>query len=198
MHGMVEQVRLPDLRSMDALASSLERSPELFPHSYDPRADTLTLIRLSEADYSKASFLDERALGPHTLTRTLPWGQVEAAVAATRLAERCQWIFHISHVGSTLLSRLLGASDAVFALREPALLRLFAQMKNEPELQRRAWPDAEFEARLALLLRLWSRSFRAQQTPLIKATSYASEPARALLARPARPKAILLFVSAQS
>lgn len=196
--GVVQQFRVPDPRSMDALASSLERSPELFPHAYDPRTDALTLIRLSEADYARASFLDERAVGPHTLARTMPWGQVAAAVAATHLSERCQWIFHIGHVGSTLLSRLLGAADGIFALREPALLRLLAQMRIEPGQQPQHWSDAEFEDRLSLLLRLWSRSFRPQQTPVIKATSYVSELAGALLTRPAEPKAILLFVDPES
>ena len=183
---------------MDALASSLERSPELFPHAYDFRNDTISLIRLSRADYEKASFLDERVLGPHTLARTMPWGQLAASVETGKLEERCHYIFHIGHVGSTLLSRLLGASADIFAVREPAILRLLAQMKSEPELQLRIWSDAEFEIREAVLLKLWSRTFEAQQTAVIKATSYVSELAPQLLARASAPKAILLYVKPES
>ena len=32
-----------------------------------------------------------------------------------------RWIFHIGHVGSTLVSRLLGELDEVLAIREPRL-----------------------------------------------------------------------------
>lgn len=183
---------------MDALASSLERSPELFPYAWELRGDAVTLIRLTRADYEKASFLDERALKPHTLTRTLPFGQLAAAVSTGKLEERCDYIFHIGHVGSTLLSRLLDAGGGLFALREPAILRTLARMRGEPELQPRVWDDAEFESRLSLLLKLWSRTFEPGQTAVIKATSFVSELAAQLLARPSQPKAVLLFVKPKS
>jgi len=183
---------------MDALASSLERSPELFPHTFDLKNDTISLIRLSRADYEKASFLDERVLGPHTLARTMPWGQLAKSVGGGTLEERCHYIFHIGHVGSTLLSRLLGASPDIFALREPGILRLLAQMHSEPELQPRIWNHAEYESREAVLLKLWSRTFEARQTALIKATSFVSELAAQLLSRPSAPRAILVYVSPES
>ncbi len=34
---------------MDALAASLERSPELFPHAWDLQSDAVTLVRLTQA-----------------------------------------------------------------------------------------------------------------------------------------------------
>jgi hypothetical protein len=183
---------------MDALASSLERSPELFPHSWDVQADAVTLIRLTQADYEQASFLDDRARGPRTLSRTLPYPGLAQAVSTTSLEERCHFIFHIGHVGSTLLSRLLGADGRLFALREPAILRTLARLKTESELRSRTFSDAEFDARLTLFLKLWSRTFEPGQTALIKATSFASELAPQLLARPSAPKALLLFVSPES
>ena len=183
---------------MDALASSLERSPELFPHAWDLRSDAVTLIRLTRADYEKASFLDERVLKPHTLTRTLPFGQLAASVSVGKLEERSDFLFHIGHVGSTLLSRLLDAGGGVFALREPAILRTLARMHSDPELQPRVWDGAEFEDRLSLLLKLWSRTFEPGQSAVIKATSFVSELAAQLLARPSAPKAVLLFVRPES
>jgi hypothetical protein len=101
-------------------------------------------------------------------------------------------------VGSTLLSRLLGASPDLFALREPGILRLLAQMNSEPELQPRIWNQSEFESREAVLLKLWSRTFEAQQTAVIKATSFVSELAAQLLGRPSAPKAILVYVGPES
>lgn len=183
---------------MDALASTLSRSPELFPHSLDLRNDTVALVRLTRADYEKASFLDERVLGSHSLSRTLPFATLEAGVTAAQLQERCHFIFHIGHVGSTLLSRLLGADRRIFALREPSILRNLVQMKSDPEQQPRVWTEQIFEPREAIFLKLWSRTFAPEQASVIKATSYVSELAAALLARPSRPRAILLTVKPQS
>src|ERR1043166_9880868 len=116
---------------MDALAAALGRSPELFPHSYDVGADSVSFIRLSEDNYRRASFLDARILGRQSFGRTVAWPQLQAAVAASRLEEGCHFIFHIGHTGSTLLSRLLrseehtselqsrfGISYAVFCLKK--------------------------------------------------------------------------------
>ena len=178
---------------MDALAASLARSPELFPHAWDVQSDAVTLVRLTKADYEAASFLDERVIGPRTLARTLPFGQLAAAVAAAGLPERSHFIFHMGHVGSTLLSRLLGAEGRLFGLREPAVLRTFAR-----EPVGRAWSEAEREERLSVFLKLWSRTFEPDQTALIKATSFVSDIAPRLLARPSPPKALLLFVSPEA
>jgi hypothetical protein len=183
---------------MDALASSLERSPELFPHNWDVQNDAITLVRLTQADYEKASFLDQRALSPRTLSRTLPYAELARAVGASGLEERCHFIFHIGHVGSTLLSRLLGADGRLFALREPAILRTLARLKTDSALRARAFGDEEFEQRQAVFLKLWSRTFEPGQTALIKATSFASELGPRLLAHPSAPKALLLFVSPES
>jgi hypothetical protein len=179
---------------MHPLAVPLAQSPELFPQGLDLGTDSLSLVRLREADYAKASFLDGRNLTPGTMTRTLPFADVRAAVEDSGLTERCDFIFHISHVGSTLLSRLLGRHPDVFALREPGVLRTLAQLHVDPDRARRLWNDAEFEAHLSTLLKLWSRTFRPEQRAMIKATSFTSELAAMILARPSQPKAVFMFV----
>jgi hypothetical protein len=183
---------------MDGLAESLGRSPELFPHAFDERDNTVALIRLARSDYEKASFLDQRVLTPRTIGRKVPWRQVAAAVETARLAERCGFIFHIGHVGSTLISRLLGAHRTVFALREPLILRGFTQMRSDPELQPQIWNADEFESRVSCGLKLFSRTFEPQQLAIVKATSFVSEIAGELLARAYAPKALMMFVSPES
>ncbi|HEY2032705.1 MAG TPA: hypothetical protein VGH02_03365 [Rhizomicrobium sp.] len=158
----------------------------------------MSLIRLAEADYAKAGFLDARILTPAAPARPMPFAELHAAVAETALAERSDFIFHIGHVGSTLLSRLLGRHPDVFALREPAILRTLAQMRAEPEAMARKWNDDEFESQLSTFLKLWSRTFRANQRALVKATSFASELAAEILSRSYRPKAIFMFVSPEN
>jgi hypothetical protein len=176
----------------------LSRTPELFPHNLDVGTDFLTLLRLAEGDYAQASFLDGRILKPGSPTQMLPFAQAEAEASEIGLAESCSFIFHIGHVGSTLLSRLLGRHDGVLALREPAILRTFAQNRDEPETFPRRWSDADFEAHLSALLKLWSRTFRPDQRAVVKATSFASELAAEILGRAYRPKAVFMFVSPQS
>ncbi len=52
--------------------------------------------------------------------------------------------------------------------------------------------------RLSTFLKLWSRTFAPGQRALIKATSYVSEMAAELLARPSAPRAIFMTVSAET
>jgi hypothetical protein len=174
---------------MDELQESLARSPEWFPHSLDVRNDSVAFVRLTQSDYARASFLDGRILNQQTIGRVLPWLQVEALVNAAHLAEQCAFIFHIGHVGSTLLSRLIGAHPRVFALREPLILRSFAQAGSE---------SARFEAQLGSSLKLLSRTFNARQTAVIKATSFVSELAANLMSRASRPHAVAIYVSPES
>ncbi len=183
---------------MQGQSVSLEGSPELFPHGLDLRNDALSFIRLSRADFERASFLDARILTPQAIGPTIPWRQAAAAIDAAKLEERCAFIFHIGHVGSTLLSRLTGQHPAAFGLREPLILRTFAQLHSEPEARPPAWNAGDVDARLSGCLKLWSRTFDAQQRAVIKATSFASELAADLLSRAAAPRAVLMYVAPES
>lgn len=180
---------------MTSLSEPLACNPQLFPHLLDVAADSVTLMRLTEAEYVQAAFLDQRLTGP---SRALPFRELSAAISETALVEDCHFIFHIGHVGSTLLSRLLGRHPGIFALREPAILRTLAQMRAEPEIFPRHWNDAGFEGHLAPLLKLWSRRFRPDQRALVKATSFASELATEILSRRYKPRAIFMFVSPEN
>lgn len=150
-------------------------SPEWLPFAADPATDGLAFLRMTEADYRAASFLDQRMLGPASEIRQAPWPATPAG--ARRDA---QYIFHIGNVGSTLISRLLGELDTVFALREPLLLRGFAESPPSPE---------RFDALTALL----SRTFRPGQRANVKATSFTSEIADRLV--PPGSRALFLYAT---
>lgn len=177
---------------MHSLAASLVRSPELFPLDLDRASDQVVLIRLAEPDYRQASFLDGRLAGARTARRAVAWQEVEGAVTGTQLPETAHYIFHIGHVGSTLLSRLLASQPQILPLREPAILRTLALIRSGGDATR--WTEPSFASRLAIVLQLLSRSFRPEQRALVKATSFVSELAARILARPSRPKAIFMFV----
>jgi hypothetical protein len=183
---------------MDDIAAELGRSPELFPFALDVPGDNVAFIRLNRCDYERASFLDARLLTRQTSSRALPWAQVSAAINAAQLLERCGFIFHIGHVGSTLLSRLIGSHRGIFSLREPLLLRTFAQLSEQPEAQSRIWNDDAVNARMTGCLKLLSRTFEMHQVPLVKATSFVSELAARLMSRASNPKAVMMYVSPES
>jgi hypothetical protein len=180
---------------MKGFAPTALRSPELFPQAFDPRNDTVTLIRLTRADYTAASFLDDRILGPRTPREAVLWPVLAAQIDAAGLKESCSLLFHIGHVGSTLLARLIGEYAGAFALREPAVLRTFAQLRGAAAAGNPALPDAAFEQRLAGCLKLLSRTFEARQRAIVKATSFVSEIAPELLSRPAAAPALMLIVA---
>src|SRR5215469_143447 len=182
---------------MDAFEESLAHSPELFPQDWDPGRDAVSLIRLSARDYEVASFLDGRLVAPSTPRRTVPWQQIEAAVAAAALPETCNYIFHIGHVGSTLLSRLLGGQSGTLQVREPAILRTLAQIRSDRSREPRGWAANDYERRLSSFLKLWSRTFAPGDRAVVKATSFVSEIAAELLTRNADSNAILMYVPAE-
>lgn len=150
------------------------------------------MVRLSRTQYEAASFLDDRVLTPGQHGE---WAALDdLAEAAAGLEENCHFIFHIGHVGSTLISRLLGATDGIFSLREPTPLPVLAHLQTELGKPEALWSAEEFEDRTALFLKLWSRTFEPHQAALIKATSWGAELAATLLARSSRPKALFLAV----
>jgi hypothetical protein len=168
---------------MKPLAQSLAASPELFPAALDPRSGVVTLWRLSAADYMQSAFLDGR-IASGKASRQLPFAELARAVEEAALPESCHFIFHIGHVGSTLLSRLLGRHPNLFLLREPEILRTFSTI----EKNRRA-------VFLPSLLQLWSRTFEPSARAVIKTTSFVSEMSTDLLSRPYGPKAIMMAVA---
>jgi hypothetical protein len=170
---------------MEPLAQSLAASPELFPFALDLRSDTVTLVRLSRAEYEAASFLDGRIADAARPGRALPVADLARAVEDAGLPERCDVIFHLGHVGSTLVSRLLGRHRAVFSLREPAILRTLAQNLD-------ALPPAKY---LPVFLKLWSRTFDPGARALIKTTSFVCGLAGEILARPCAPRALAMGVA---
>ena len=143
--------------------------------------DAMRLVHLDEAAYREASFLDQRILGCGYEQTTCGLAILQAAAA--RLAPRSHYIFHTGHVGSTLLSRLIGAHESFFSLREPALLRtISAQL-----------PSAGGAPGLGVALPLLARTWRASQRAVIKVTSFVSELAELILAGEDRPAAIFMF-----
>lgn len=149
-------------------ADDLKRDARWLAQALEAPAGALRFVAMSSADYRAASFLDDRLFdAPHD-TREVELSTVVGAMAG--LAQNCRWIFHIGHVGSTLVARLLGDLAAVLSIREPRLLRDLL-----------AIPPAQRAALAPTVRSLYSRTGPGISATVVKATSFVSEIAGELL-----------------
>ncbi|MEM1133071.1 MAG: hypothetical protein AAGH53_09050 [Pseudomonadota bacterium] len=146
--------------------------PGFFPFAIDVSSERVHIARLQLDAIAQASFLDQRALKPHTPQGWLEWQQV--ADAGASLTKKPRFIFHIGHVGSTLISRLLGAHAAVHAVREPLALRPMAELGGKRSSPDMPWHPDLWQQRLEQLLHWLGRAPESQQV-IIKASSFVSE-----------------------
>jgi hypothetical protein len=163
--------------SPDAIA----RDAKWLAQALDPSTGVARLIAMDAQSYRAASFLDDRLLQQPVDAQIVPWPQVEVAMAGD-LRSDARWIFHIGHVGSTLVSRLLGELDTVLAVREPRLLRDLALSP----------PDVR-SAYIAPVAKLMSRAFAPAEFACVKVTSFASEIAPELV--PSGERALFMFAT---
>ena len=148
----------------------------------DPQAGLIRLVEMTPEAYRASSFLDDRMFEQEQrVSHLLPWEDV-AGSRPEDARQDARWIFHIGHVGSTLIARLLGELESVLSVREPRALRDLTFF------------PAEVRDRYASILSaLFSRTFAPEQTALVKATSFVSEIAGELM--PADGRALFLFVT---
>jgi hypothetical protein len=180
---------------MTELSRRLAQGPTQFVHSLDAPRDLLLLVELAEADLRGASFLDQRVLKPGLWGRWLPFADIAASIDPGA-RDDAQYIFHIGHVGSTLIARLLGEVPGILSLREPLLLRdLAAQIAMRGAVDA-PWDPASLPDRTRLIRRLLARTTRADERAIVKATSFTSEIATELVTGEAR--AVLLFARPES
>ena len=144
-------------------SDEIARDASWLAQALDPAAGVVRLIAMNRDSYRAASFLDDRMLQQPVDAQLVPWPSVEQAVAG-ELRSDARWIFHIGHVGSTLVSRLLGELGGVLAIREPRLLRDLALS-----------PAAIRAGYVAAVPKLMSRTFGEDELALVKATSFVSE-----------------------
>ncbi|MFL6730364.1 MAG: hypothetical protein ACJ8D6_06515 [Sphingomicrobium sp.] len=160
-------------------SEEIARDATWLAQALDPATGQVRLVAMDRASYRTASFLDDRMLQQPVDAQIVPWPEVEAAMAGD-LSSDARWIFHIGHVGSTLVSRLLGELSGVLAIREPRLLRDVALTPTE--VRSRDLPS---------VTKLMSRSFG--ELACVKATSFVSEIAPGLV--PPGERALLMYAS---
>ncbi|HEX8938341.1 MAG TPA: hypothetical protein VF776_08740 [Sphingomicrobium sp.] len=135
---------------MSIASDELYASPSHYLHSFE--GNRAVFVPMNRAAYHRSIFLDRRIS---------PAAGAPARVAVSALAEGAKspaptsWIFHVAHCGSTLLARALDKMDGNLVLREPLGLRQLALA-----------PD---DARLAIMMAMASKRYRADLPTVVKA-----------------------------
>tara|TARA_R110002049_G_scaffold23726_3_gene84097 strand:+ start:6415 stop:7467 length:1053 start_codon:yes stop_codon:yes gene_type:complete len=163
---------MTDTISLPAWANELEHRPEVFPHQLDLVNDNLLLVELSAAQVSAASFLDQRVLQQGTRGTWVSWQMIAEKFEKVEANRPPNFIFHVGHCGSTLVSRLLQQMDKTTSLREPLPLRVLAQDVADAQEGRSFLSPQEHAVRLQVLSKMWCRG--AEQT-VVKATSICTD-----------------------
>jgi hypothetical protein len=166
----------PQLQPQD-----IARDAHWLLQAYDAPTRQARIVAMDREAYRAASFLDDRLFARPMNALIVPWSPVAESLAASNRKD-ARWIFHIGHVGSTLMARLLGEIPHVLALREPRFLRDLAALPAE---ERASMGDT--------VQRAFSRTFAADEVALVKATSAVSEIAPELV--PPGERALLMYAS---
>lgn len=161
----------------------------LLPHMADLATDRILIALVSEADYRAASFLDQRLLTDRIGREWMAWDALPNLGPAAR---HPHFIFHIGHVGSTLVSRLLAGIGEVLPVREPMLLRTLAQVAERTDRPESVWSPELYHQRLAQAVGWLGRGFAPGQRAMVKASSVITAIADDLIGTEGR--ALFLYV----
>jgi hypothetical protein len=153
------------------------RDARWLAQALEPKSGLIRLIEMDREAYRSASFLDDRILQTPVKSVTLPFAEIAAAIPEGS-RDDARWIFHIGHVGSTLVARLLGELDGVLAVREPRILRDVAVADRREQF-------------VPGMRKLLSRTFAPGEYAVVKATSFVSEIAAELV--PPGERALFMF-----
>lgn len=135
---------------MPLTLDDLYTSPDHYLHSFD--GNSAIFVPMDRAAYHRSIFLDARISTAAGQAVAIP---VATIAQAMRPPQPTSWIFHMAHVGSTLLARALDDPGASLVLREPLAVRQLAVR-----------PD---EARLAIAAAMLGKRYRVDAPTLVKA-----------------------------
>lgn len=179
--------------------AALLTSPAMFLRDIDPVRGLAVFSPMSEESYRASSFLDNRIIRAAEKDVIAKLDDLLDWVAELKPERRTiDYILHIGHCGSTLLSRILGQRDCFLSIREPPLL--MGLSRSLRALDHPGFPISEdrWEAIKDLGLLTLSKTWREDQSPLVKPTSHAGNLIPTLMAHTGRERAVLLYVDLET
>jgi hypothetical protein len=172
-------------------------SPDACVQNIDLVRGLVLVVRIDADTYRKASFLDDRILGPSIRGAWLAGADATAAARQVADPRPLHFIFHTGHVGSTLVSRLLDETGIVLPLREPLPLRVIADAWEALPTPESLLGEEQFGALTGMMMRFWSRGYDWTRAVVVKATSSAGHAAIPLLEANAAARAIYMNLRAE-
>ena len=182
----------------EELAAGLRLSPDFLWQEIDFVNRNGLVAKFDEEGYRRASFLDHRAFIRDTDAVWLPFERLFREAAALPPQPAPHAIFHVSHCGSTLVSRLVAELPGCLPVRESMVALGLAAIRRDldrPEcrVDTPTW-DRLFDAALRFL----SRTYRPGQRAVLKFTSACGNLAAPILQRSAGSKALLMHTDLET
>lgn len=175
------------------LPADIASNPGWYMLDYNPAFRKFIFTSLEETRFAEASFLDSRLNTRADALQGVTLADVDAVFPDRFELPPAAYIFQVGHCGSTLLSRALGATPDVLALREPLPLRVLANTRRELD-DALSWMSREEWRRLSTIILLaLERRFRPGQLPIIKASSTCNNLVEPVLASHPGRRALLLY-----
>ena len=182
-----------------AAARLIARDPGAFMQQMDPLQQRALFLRVSEADLRSASFLDDRMGMQGREGFWLPLDSLSSLASIIGDASPApDFIFHIGHCGSTLLSRLLDEIVGTLGLREPLVLRELAALERELDTPLARMSRERWMSLFVDTLTILGRPFSTGQRVVVKATSNCNNLIEPLLTTHSQVRAVLLHMPLES
>lgn len=183
--------------NVEDFAKGLAESPDFLWQDLDLVNRRGLVAKFDEAGYRRASFLDQRAFPQQTMAAWLTLQDIRQRTEQLRVPAP-HGIFHVSHCGSTLVSRLLAELPGCLPVREPLVALVLAQEKRELPRPTARLDEAGWSALLEAGLRTLSRVYRPQERAMLKFTSACSNLLPDFLGRAPESRALLLHADLET
>lgn len=178
--------------SVELKVSDLLKSNEYYLLSAS--RDTLTFVHAKDDNLTKSSFLDGRL---HELKSckqfTVPLHNILPSIEKHLNEVQVEgFLFHTGHVGSTLISKLIGTDDGILSLREPLPLRFLSEASSNLLLPNSEFTKREYNELFATVLKLLARPYKSRKRVFVKCSSGVTEIAQQLIRSP-DTKSMLIY-----
>ncbi|MGB9430046.1 MAG: hypothetical protein WCC11_09295 [Gammaproteobacteria bacterium] len=180
------------------LLAGLRQSPDCLLQNLDLVNKRGLVLRVNEALYREASFLDDRMFKPNMEGYWFPLDAILETLDGLAVTTP-YYIFQVGHCGSTLISRLLAELPGGLPLREPMSLLTLAMTRRDLGRPLSWVSEAQWQRYFGLASRTLARTYRPGDRAIIKVTSAAGNLLESLLAEPANiPQMLFMYISLES
>jgi hypothetical protein len=178
-------------KSSAEFQSQLWETPNWLIKSVDFRRGLASFVETDERGYREAAFLDNRLDRVLSEEKVIHLKELWPTAVQTKMTQPpLNFLFHVGHCGSTLISRMLGELPGCFALREPPVLMALA--RSAPQ------GVPHWEHISDVVMALLARTYRQEDCALIKPASHANVLLRYFLQWKKFSRGVLISVDLES